>query len=99
MDSIVAAKVRRFLMDRFHLDPQNAGVIAGKIRSLARMAGFNLDERFASAGLGAGAEANIASNIVARALGKSGSGSATAEKDIRVAIERWTRTTPATGLN
>ena len=96
MDSIVEAKVRRFLIDRFHLDPTNSGMITGKIRSLARMAGYNLDERFASAGLGAGVEATVASSIVARAIGKGG-GDATAEKDIRVVLERWARTTAPTG--
>ena len=95
MDSIVEAKVKSYLRNELHCDPNNCGAIVTKMRSLAQMAGHDLNAKFGSAGLGAGPEARVAASIVSRALGKSGS--ATAEKDIRIAIERWVRSSPPMG--
>lgn len=97
MDSIVEAKVKGFLRNRIHVDPYDTGAVLATMRRLAQMSGHALDDRFADAGLGAGPEARVAASIVGRSL-SGGGGAATAEKDIRVALDRWIRTSPAMGM-
>ena len=60
MNSIVEAEVRDYLRYRLRYDPYQCGAIMQRIRRLARMAGHDLDHRFAHAGLGAGPEARVA---------------------------------------
>jgi len=95
MDSIIEAKVKSYLRNRLHCNPNDCGAIIHKMRGLARMAGHGLNVGFGHAGLGAGPEASIASSIIARALGRGGS--ATAEHAIRIAIDKWIRTSPPMG--
>ncbi len=97
MNSIVEANVRAYLKDRLQYDPYECGAIVKNMRSLARAAGHDLDERFARAGLGAGPEGRVAAGIVDLALG--GGGSETSGYAIRQEIDRWLRTTPQTGAH
>ena len=43
MNSIAEAKLRNFLRDHLHYDPYECGTIIYNIRSLARMAGHDID--------------------------------------------------------
>ncbi|MHC4063350.1 MAG: hypothetical protein ACYSUQ_07370 [Planctomycetota bacterium] len=96
MNSIEEAKVRAYLQYELHYDPYECGTIIYCIRSLARMAGHDLDHRFAHTGLGAGPEARVASGILDLALG--GGGCETAMYTIRTEIDRWLRTTGPKGM-
>ena len=96
MDSIVEAKVKGYLRNHLNVDPYSCGAIVTKIRALAQVSGHALDNRFGGSGMGSGQEGRVASAIVERALG--GGGAATAEKDIRIAIERWVRNSPPKGM-
>ena len=96
MDSIMEARIKRFLIDRVRCDFYDCGAVVARMRQLARMSGFGLDGRFALAGLGAGPEARVAAGIVQRSL-VGGGGTATAEKDITLAVNRWIRTNPPMG--
>lgn len=95
MDSLVQARIRDYLKYKLAMNPYDCGAVVARIRELARAAGYGLDERFAYAGLSSGPEGRLASAIVARALGKSGT--ATSEHDVRLAVERWIRQKPAMG--
>jgi hypothetical protein len=95
MDSVAIARTKLYLRERLHIDPYNIGAIVFNMRQLARMGGHELDERFARAGLGAGPEARVAASIVDRALG--GGGTATSEHHVRLATDKWIRTTPPMG--
>ncbi|MFQ5462506.1 MAG: hypothetical protein ACE5E5_07750 [Phycisphaerae bacterium] len=97
MDSLVEAKVKHFLKDRLNYPATDCGAIMYNIRKLARAGGHALDERFARAGLGAGVEARLASEIVDRALG-GGGGSASSEGHMKIAIDEWVRKTPPMGV-
>ena len=96
MNSIVEAKIRDFLRYDLHCRPYDCGTIVECMTSLARMAGYDLDETFARAGLGAGPEARVAAAIVDRALG--GGGCETSDYAIRTEISRWIRSHPRKGL-
>ncbi len=96
MNSIDEANVRNYLRYRLQYDPYECGSIVYNIRSLARMAGHDIDHRFAHAGLGAGPEARIAAGIVDLALG--GGGCETSMYTIRQEIDRWLRVTPPKGM-
>lgn len=96
MNSIVEAKIRDFLRYDLHCRPYDCGTIIECITSLARMAGHDLDEGFAHAGLGAGPEARVAAAIVDRALG--GNGCETSDYAIKTEISRWIRSHPRKGL-
>ena len=96
MNSIVEAKVENYLRTRLHYDPYNCGAIIYCMRNLARVAGHELDERFAGAGLGAGPEARVASGIVD--LATLGGGCETSQYAIRQEIGRWLRTTAPMGM-
>ncbi len=95
MNSIVEAEVRDYLCNRLHYDPYQCGAIVERIRNLARMAGHDLDARFAHAGLGAGPEARVAAGIVDLATG--GGGCETAAYTIRKEISQWLHTSPRRG--
>jgi len=95
MNSIDEAKVRGYLQYQMHYDPYECGAILHNIRDLARIAGHELDHRFAHAGLGAGPEARVAAGIVDLALG--GGGCETSRYAINQEIGHWLRTTPPTG--
>jgi len=95
MNSIVEAKIRDFLQYDLHCRWDDCGTIIEHLTELARMAGHDLDENFARAGLGAGPEARVASAIVDRALG--GGGCETPEYAIRTEIGRWVRSRPRKG--
>ncbi len=96
MDSIAIAKVKQFLVNTLRCPHQELGAIIFNMRQLARMSGYGLDERFARAGLGAGAEARIAAEIVDRALG-GGGGSASSQREMKLMTERWVRETKPMG--
>jgi len=95
MDSVVEAKVKVFLQNWLHYKPHDCGTIVECIRSLARVAGYDLDEEFGDAGLAAGPEAEVASGIVARALGSGGA--AVTDHQIRNEINGWLRRNPSMG--
>lgn len=95
MNSLVEAEIRNYLTGEMHYDPYQAGTIVFCMRALARAGGYDLDEHFAQASLGAGPEARVASTIVERALG--GGGCETSMYTIRRQIEDWLRTTPLKG--
>jgi hypothetical protein len=92
MNSIVEAKVKSFLQHWYHYTPLQSGTITYYIRDLARISGHDLDERFASAGLGAGPERSVAASLVDKAIG--GGGCSTADYEIRAHCEKWLRETP-----
>ncbi len=89
MDSIVEAKVKGFLQHDLEYSPYECGTIVECINALARVAGYNLDDRFGRAGPGAGPEARVASGIVDRAL--LGGGAETSDYEMEEEIDRWTR--------
>jgi len=95
MDSIVEEKIKDFLQHELHYRAYDCGTIVECINRLAQMAGHDLDERFAQAGLGAGPEARIAAGIVDRALG--GGGCETSDHAMRAEINRWVRSNPRKG--
>jgi hypothetical protein len=95
MNSVVEAKVNDLLTNELHYRPHDCGTVIEHIRDLARVAGHDLDERFAQAGLGAGPEARVASAIVEFALG--GGGRETPEDAMRTEINRWIRINPRKG--
>lgn len=92
MDSILEEKVADYLINDLHVSHYDCGTVIEKIRSLAQMAGHDLDERFAQASLGAGPEARVASAIVDHAL--LGGGAETPEYTIKKEIGHWLRTSP-----
>jgi len=96
MNSIVETRIRDFLRYDLHCKPYDCGTIVECIAHLAQAAGYDLDESFAHAGLGAGPEARVASAIVDRALG--GGGCETSEYAMRTEISRWIRSHPRKGL-
>ena len=96
MNSIVEARIGDYLRNRLRLRPYDCGAVVYCIQNLARMAGHDLDDRFAGAGLGAGPEARVASAIVDLALG--GGGCETSEYTIRLEVGRWLRTTARRSL-
>jgi len=85
-------RLKQYLNRHFHLDPNERAAVVLKMRALARAGGHVLDAKFAQSGLGAGPEARIASAIVARVLGTSGS--ATDENEIRLYLNKWIRESP-----
>ncbi len=89
MSSIVEAKVADFLQNWLRYDPNDSGTVLEQIRALARVSGFELDERFARAGMAAGPEGRVASRIVGRALRRRGNG--TTEYAMRKEIDAWLR--------
>jgi len=92
MNSVVQASVRRYLQERLHCRPFDCGAVLFNMRKVARMAGHDLDERFAEAGLGAGPEAAVASGIVKRAIG-AGGGEPVTDDIIKQTVRLWVRTT------
>ncbi len=97
MNSIVEAKVNDLLKHDFHFRAYDCGTVIECIRSLAQAAGYDLDDRFAHAGLGAGPEARIASVIVDRAL--LGGGCEAPDYAIKQEVDRWIRSHPRKGLH
>lgn len=95
MNAITEAKIKAYLSNRWHYDLYQIGAIVYNMRSLARMAGHDLDDHFRFAGLGAGPEARVASGITDLALG--GGGCETSEYAIRHQIQHWLLTTPSMG--
>lgn len=90
MHAPVDARVERFLTNRLQFKWSDTGTIIERMRSLARVGGFDLDSHFASAGLAAGPEARVAAGIVNYALG--GGGSAVSEYEMKQWASRWVRT-------
>ena len=97
MNSLVQARVREYLQTRLKCDPFNCGAILFNMRHAARVAGFELDPRFAHAGLSAGPDARVASGIVDRALG-GGGGGVVSDHIMRSTLDRWVETTPGMGM-
>jgi hypothetical protein len=96
MNSLVEAKIKEYLINRLHYDPYDCGSAVECIRSLARVAGHDLDERFRHANMGAGPEGRVASGICDLALG--GGGCETSEYAIRMHLDDWIRRHPVKGL-
>lgn len=96
MNFIVETKVRDYLRRQMHFNPIQAGTVTYVIRQHARASGYEVDERFAEAGLGAGPEARVGAAIVDRALGRGGC--ETSMYTIRLHTERWLRTTSLKGM-
>jgi len=94
MNSLTEAKIRDFLRNWLHYEPVKLNAILACMRNLARVAGHELDERFAKCALGAGPECAVASSIVDKAL--LGGGTSTSEYEIRTHCEKWIRETPPT---
>ena len=96
MNSLVHARVKQYLQHRLRCEPHACGAVLFNMQKVARVAGYDLDQRFARAGLGAGPEAEVASGIVDRALG--GGGNAVTEHVLKQTLDRWTRTTSGMGM-
>lgn len=96
MDSLIEAKVNKYLQKRLNYQPHECGAVLNRMRTLARTAGFELNHRFASAGLAVGPNGRCASNIVSQAL-LDGCGDAVTEYEIRNKIDEWIRTTGPMG--
>lgn len=84
MQAPTEARIERFITDRLKFRWSDTGTIMERMRTLARVAGFDLNDRFATAGLAAGPEARIAAGVVNYALG-GGGGSAVSE----YAMKQW----------
>lgn len=97
MDSLVAAKVKRYLRTELHRDAYECGAILFNIQELARHAGYGVDERFARSGLAAGPEVRLAASVVDHALG-GGRRSATSTYQVRTQLDRWVEKTPPMGV-
>ena len=97
MDSVVTARVKTYLTTRLHRDAYECGTILRVMRSLAQVGGFDVDGRFARAGLAAGPDARIAAGIVNRAVCGS-SGSATSEYAMKTVLDRWVERNTPTGM-
>lgn len=91
MHAPIDARIERFLINRLKFIWSDTGTILEKMRTLARVGGFDLNDRFAVAGLGAGPEARVAAGIVKYALG-GGGGSAVSEYEMKQCASRWVRT-------
>jgi hypothetical protein len=99
VNSTVEAKVKDYLINDLYYHQHDCGTIVECINSLARMEGYDVDERFARAGLGAGPEARIASAIVDRALGGGGAAlPEVPEYAIKAEVSRWLRVHPRLGM-
>lgn len=95
MESNVEAKVKALLQNWFHLKDHDCGTVVDLVMAHARVAGFDLDRRFAEAGLGAGPESRVASRLVGRSL--LAMGDETSDYEIRKTLESWLRLTPRKG--
>jgi hypothetical protein len=95
MDSIAEGRVDNMLRNWFHFNPYDCGTVLEQMTAVARTAGFDLDARFAEAGLGAGPEAHVASRILARAL--LGGGDEVTDYAIRKELNKWLREHPRKG--
>lgn len=96
MNAIVEAKVKDLLKLKYYVNPYDCGTIVDRMNMLARAAGYDLDERFARAGMGAGPEGRVASTIVDMAT--LGGGGETPEYTIRQTLNMWIRTNRQLGL-
>lgn len=94
MNSMLVGRIKTFLGRELHYDPYQCNAVIGKMAALARMAGYELDTRFAQAGLGAGPEARVASRLITYSLAGS-RGTETSEYEIRRTIQRWLWSKPA----
>ena len=97
MNSIVEEKVKGYLRSRLQYDPHDCGAILARMRRAARVAGYALDGRFATAGLGAGPDARVASGLVGRALG-GGGGDVVSHYILKRTVDGWVRTSPGMGM-
>ncbi len=97
MNSIVEEKVKLFLVNRLMRPVTECGAILFNMRSLARTAGYGLNDCFGRAGLAAGPEARVASGIVNHALG-GGGGGVVSEHIMRQVLDRWVRVTPGRAM-
>lgn len=97
MNSLVQDRVRQYLQTRLQYDPFSCGAILFNMRHAAQVAGFELDHRFAHAGLSAGPDARVASGIVDRALG-GGGGGVVSDPIMKSTLDRWVQTTPGMGM-
>ena len=95
MNSVVEAKIKDYLILNLKYKSNQVGPILDKIDEAAAMAGFDVDERCAAAGLGAGPEARIASRIVDVSL--LGGGSETPEYAMKKEIDDWLRRSKGKG--
>ena len=96
MNAIVEGEVASFLVNTMHLRHYDVGTVIECMREVAGAAGYDLDDRFAEAGLGGGPEARVASRIVHFGLGLGGT--ETPEDSIRAQIQAWIRSRPQKGL-
>lgn len=92
MEPLAEEYVRMFLRATFHLDLPQVKVVLTRLTSAAQVGGFDLDERFAGAGLGAGPEARVAAAIVGHSQVGLGGGGAVDKAEMRDTISRWLRT-------
>jgi hypothetical protein len=90
MQSSADARIERYLTDRLRFRWSDTGSIMERMRTLARVAGFDLDDRFAEAGLAAGPEARVAAGIVKCALG--GNGASVSQMEMQRWGSRWVQT-------
>jgi hypothetical protein len=94
MSANVEGRIKSYLVNELHYPVEDCGTILECMRRQARVAGHELDERFAAAGLGAGPEALAAARIVDRALCGGGTGSETPEFAIKKQVDAWIRNNP-----
>lgn len=96
MNSVFEARILDYLRQELKCEYYDTGTILECMRSQARMAGHELDERFAFAGLGAGPEARVASRIATRAM-CGGAGFETADYAMSKEIAYWLIKHPRVG--
>src|SRR5262245_61996197 len=87
MNSIVESKLTSYLINKLDVKHHQAQRLVTHVENQARIAGFELDERFARAGMAAGPECRVASGILDRALG--GGGAETSEYSMRSQVRDW----------
>lgn len=80
-------RVKHFLVDHFHYNPNDCGSILEMVRRHARVTGFDVDDRFGAAGLSSGPESRAASRLVGLALGIRGN--ETSEDSLKKELDYW----------
>jgi hypothetical protein len=69
LESNVEPKIAQYLRWHLRYRPEQVGNVIYFMRQFARAVGYNIDGRFAFAGLGSGPEAKMSSEIAGRAIG------------------------------
>lgn len=93
MDAHLEQKVWHYLRERLGFSPLECDTVQHHIKNVARAGGYDVDHRFAEAGLGSGPEARVASGIVKYASGEGGI--PLCDHEMKRTVAYWLQTTAA----